>query len=40
MNKPIITTGIENVVKNIPKNQCPGPDGYPDDFIKHNKHKT
>ena len=28
MNRPIKSTKIEYVIKNLPKNKSPGPDGY------------
>ena len=37
MNKPITSTEIEAVIKNLPKNKSPRTDGFTGEFIKHLK---
>ena len=32
MNSPITSTDIEDVIKNLPQNKSPGPDGFKREF--------
>ena len=35
INRSVTSNEIETIIKNLPRNKIPGPDGFTDESIKH-----
>ena len=39
MNNPVISTEVESVIKNLPENKSPGPNGFTGEFYQTYREK-